>query len=970
MPGARQAAPPTRRSPLGVTLGILVAAGVVLAIFANLWTEKLWFDAIRFPGVFSTQLITQVLLFLLGVLLVGGSVALNMLIAFRMRGSQRRRGASAILDRYREMLEGNFRGVALLASLVLGVMAGLSTSTQVMPVLAWLNRTPSGVTDTYFGLDTSFFMFEYPVWRLALSLLMSAIIFGLIAAAVLHFAVGNLVTGRPHIRSATPAPVMRHLSILAGLFMVVYGLQTLLDRYGLMLDSGPLFDGLQYTDDHAAMTAKIVMAVIAFLVAALFFANAFINNLLLPVVGVVLMLVSGLILSLIYPAMIQTFTVRPNEPDRERPYITNHIRATRAAYDVDDVEIQDYSARTTASAGQLRADAEALPAIRLMDPDVIGPTFEQLQQVRGYYSFPDSLDIDRYTLDGTETDLVVAARELNLAGIPDRNWNNIHTVYTHGHGFVSAYGNRRQQNGEPVWVTRDIPPVGKIEEKQSRIYYGEQSNSFAIVGRQEGQPPIELDSPGGGQGGGEQYNVYDGAGGVDIGNVFLRVLYAIKFSDVNVLLSDRVNSASRILYDRTPDERVNKVAPWLTTDQNAYPAVVDGRLVWIIDAYTTSNNYPNSQKVSLADSTSDTQTRVMGAQADEEINYIRNSVKAVVDAYDGTVSLYAWDESDPLLQTYAKAFPGTVKPKSDISPDLLAHLRYPEDLFKVQRQILGRYHMTNSDAWYQQSDLWEVPVDPRNNQDKEPPYYLSIKWPGTDAPRFSQTSVFVPRGRQNLASYFAVNAEAASPDYGKLQVLRMSDTHQIDGPGQTFNAMTTDPKVANLLRDYTNQGAADVRYGNLLTLPVGGGLLYVQPLYTVRTGSAGSYPALTFVVVRFGQSVGIGATLQAALDQVFQGDAGADTGENPNGSAPAPGTGATPAPGAAPSPAPSPGATPSPSPGSGQVDQAAVNRQLDRARTAFADADKALKAGDLATYQTKTNEARQAVQAAINAMGR
>lgn len=949
-----------RRSPVVLTIGILIVLGLVFALAANLYTEKLWFDSVGFTGVFTTQLLTQVALFLVGALIVGGSVFLNMALAFRMRTPNRRRGASAILDRYRDLLEANVKTALLLPSIVFGAMAGLSTATQVLPVLAWINRTPSGVLDTRFGLDTSFFMFEYPIWRMIASLLMSALIFGLITAAAIHFAVGNIVTGRPRARSTAPAPVARHLSIVAGLATIVYGLESLLDRYGLMVDRGTLFDGLQFTDDHATMTAKLIIAVIAFLVAALFFANAVLNNPMLPLVGVVLMLVSGLILALIYPAIVQTFTVRPNEPDRERPYITAHIGATRDAYAINGVEIQDYSAATNVVSGQLRADAEALPAIRLMDPDVIAPTFEQLQQVRGYYSFPESLDVDRYTIDGRETDVVVAARELNQAGIPDRNWNNIHTVYTHGHGFVSAYGNRRQPNGEPVWITRDIPPVGKIEETESRIYFGEQSDSFAIVGRMPGDAPIELDTPGGGQGGGERYNVYTGAGGVGVGNFAMRALFAMRFSDINIMLSDRVNENSRILYDRTPAERVEKVAPWLTIDKNTYPAIVDGRLVWIVDAYTTSNTYPNSQKVSLAEATSDTQTRVLGAQADQDINYIRNSVKAVVDAYDGSVRLYAWDEHDPVLATYSKVFPGTVLPRSDISPDLMAHLRYPEDLFKVQRQILGRYHMTNSDAWYQQSDLWDVPVDPRNNQTKEPPYFLSIKWPGDQSPQFSQTSVFVPKNRQNLASYLSVNAEATSPDFGKLRVLRMSDTHQIDGPGQTFNAMTTDPKVANLLRDYTNQGSADVRYGNLLTLPVGGGLLYVQPLYTVRTASAGSYPALTFVVVRFGQHVGIGATLQAALDQVFQGDAGADTRENPDGSS-------TTTPGTTQPGTTQPGATPSPS---GQADQAAVNRYLDRARTAFAAADQALRGGDLAAYQARTNEARQAVQDAIRASGR
>ena len=947
-------AAPLRRSPLLITVSILFALALVIALAARVVTDKLWFDSVGFSSVFVTQLVAELVLFAIAFVVMGGVVALNIYLAYRLRPAARRRGASAILDRYRDALEGHLGLVMALAAVVFGGMAGLSATTQVLPALAWLHRVPAGVNDSRFGLDVSFFMLEYPMWRLVASLVLSALIFGLVAAVAVHFAVGNLLTGRPRAQSSAPAPVARHLSILAGLVMIVYGVDNLLDRYGLMNAQGPVFDGLQYTDAHARLTAKLVVAVIAFLVAALFFANAFVNRLVVPMVGVVLMVVSSIIVSLIYPAIVQAFTVKPNEPDKERDFIAAHVKATRAAYGIDGVDIQDYSAVTNVTSGQLNQDAATLPGIRLMDPAVIGSTFDQLQQVRGYYTFPKNLAVDRYTVDGKETDTVVAARELDLTGIPDKNnWNNIHTVYTHGYGFVSAYGNRRQANGEPVWITRDIPPVGQIAQTQSRIYFGEQSTQFAIVGRSAGQAPIELDTPGGGSSGGESYNVYDGKGGVGVGNLAMRFLYAVRFSDLNILLSDRVSANSKILYDRTPEQRVSLVAPWLTPDKNVYPAVVDGRLVWILDCYTTSGSYPNSQGISLADATADAQTKSVGSQLDQDVNYIRNSVKAVVDAYDGSVSLYAWDDNDPLLKSYAAAFPGTVQPKSAISKDLLAHLRYPEDLFKVQRQLLARYHMTDPLAWYQQSDLWEIPGDPTQQapQPKEPPYYLSIRWPGATQPVFSLTTVFVPKNRSNLASYLAVDADASSPDYGKLRVLRMSDTHQIDGPGQSFNAIATDTKVAQYLRNYTNQGAADVRYGNLLTLPVGGGLLYVEPIFTVRTGNAGAYPALTYVVVRFGQHVGIGTTLQEALDQVFAGDAGASTGENPTTTAPQPTTPTAPV-------------TP------GTVDTAAATAAMDAANQAMAAADAALKSGDLATYQSKVNEAKANIQKALKAMGR
>ncbi len=953
---------------------VLVVGGLIAAfvIFTELWTSKLWFDSVTYPQVFTTQLLAQVLLFVGFFLVMGLAVGLNMWIAFRLRPTARRTGQSAILDRYRDLLEDNVLLAILVPSAFFGLVAGVSAIGQSMDYIAWWNRTGFGTVDPYFGLDVGFYVFEYPVWQEFLAFILGALFFGLVAAAAVHFAVGGIASGRARTAGVRSNAARIHLSVLAGLLLVGYGLQNLLDRYGYLLQQGTLFSGMHYTDDNARLTAKLVMAVIAFLCAGLFFANGFLRRWTVPVTGLVLMVVSGLILGLIYPLVVQSFQVRPNEPDRERPYIQRHIEATRAAYGIADTEVTEYEAVTQVRPGQLKEDAAALPGIRLIDPAVVAPTFENQQQLRGYYSFPEALDVDRYVIDGKETDAVVAAREINSDRLPDQNWNNVHTVYTHGYGLVAAYGNRRGSAGDPVWIERNLPPEGELPDYEGRIYFGEMSSNFAIVGREPGQAPIEFDTPGGGEGAGEVNNVYSGTGGVPMGDLFSRLLFATHFMDLNILLSDRVNSASKILYDRTPKERVSKVAPWLTLDSNVYPAVVDGRLVWIVDGYTTSSNYPNSQRVSLRATTNDAQSNLVGSQPDAPLNYLRNSVKAVVDASNGTVDLYAWEAEDPILQAYMKAFAGTVKPKDAISADLLAHLRYPEDLFKVQRQLLGRYHMIEPYTWYQQSDLWQVPPDPTQTTPgqtteptartgpAEPPYYLSIKWPGDDVPVFSQTAVFVPNGRANLASYLAVVAEASSPDYGKLRVLRMSDTHQIDGPGQTLNAMTTDQKFADLLRSYLNQGSAAAKYGNLLTLPMGSGLLYVMPIYTMREASSGgTYPALRFVAVRFGETVGIGATLQEALDQVFSGDAGADTGEDPN----QPPTDPT-EPGEPTQPTqPEPG---EPSP----ADQQAAVAAMRQAQTAFDAADAALRRGDLAEYQKQVAAARAAVVDALARMGR
>ncbi len=928
--------------PTLVIVGVLV---VLFAIFTNVWTDRLWFRAVQFGEVFSTMLWTRIGLFIVFGLLMAAAVVVNTVIAYRLRPRTRRSAGNAMLDRYREVLESRFVLVMIGLGIVVGLFAGGTAVSHVKTYLAWRHATPFGQTDPKFGLDIGFFVFDYPWWRFVMSFAFTALLFSAVVSAVVHYVMGALRVDRAS-RGGSPA-AQAHLSILVGLAVLIKGIGYWFDQYGLEISQSKLFTGIGYTADHATATAKMIMAIIALVCALLFFANAVLRRWIIPTIGLVLMILSGIILGAVYPGAVQAFSVKPDEPDKERPYIERNIAATRAAYDVSDVKITDYSAKTTASAGQLRSDAEALPGIRLIDPAVVGPTFEQLQQVRGYYKFPDVLDVDRYTIDGKQTDAVVAARGMDLAGLEQQNWNNDHTVFTHGYGLVAAYGNRRQPSGEPEWIAKDIPPTGELSEHEPRIYYGEILKDFSIVGRPAGAQPIELDTPGGQEQGNPTLYSYTGKGGVPIGSTLNQLLYATKFADVNILLSDRVTKASKIIYDRTPRERVQKVAPWLTVDSNVYPAVVEGRIVWIVDGYTTSNAYPYSERVSLEDATTDSLTRqgTIAAQPDTMINYMRNSVKAVVDAYDGTVKLYAWDESDPVLRTWQKVFPGTVLKRDQISPDLLNHLRYPQDLFKVQRQILNKYHVTDPRTWYLQSDQWATPPDPvKGTGKKESPYFLSIKWPGDDKAIFSQTSVFVPEARSNLAAFMAVNADASSPDYGQMRILRMSNTQQIDGPGQTFNAMTTNETVAERLRPFLNQGSASTDYGNLLTLPVGGGLLYAQPVYTERQGSSGSYPALRFVMVRFGRFVGIGDTLQQALDQVFAGNAGADTGEQ-SGSG-------------------TPGKT------SGTADNPTATKALQQAQAAFGEANKALKSGDLATYAKKNKEADAAVDRALTALGR
>ena len=933
-----------RRGPLLWTIIIVGVVGFLAVIAARVGTDYLWFRSIDFQTVFTTQLAARVGLLVVFALIMFAVVFFSQVIAYRLRPKVRRANLdSEMLLQLRDALDKRSKVLMAVPAVVLGVLGGLAASSMSQVFLAWWHATPFGIKDPYLNVDASYYVFTQPWLQFVVGYLLFAFIAGLIAAAAVHFMTGALNSAAVRGRGNVPASLaaQRQLSIMLGIILLLVAGNALLDRFALLTTSSSLFTGIGYTDFEVRMPVTVILAAIAVVCAIACFVNAWKVRWSVPGASIALLIVSTLLLSMLYPWAIQNFEVTPNQQDKERPFIANNIKATRYAYGIDEVEVEDYEATTTAASGQLRADADALPAIRLIDPAVVPPTFEQLQQVRGYYAFPRVLDVDRYVIDGKPTDSVVAVRELDLDSIEGGDtWNNRRTVYTHGYGMVAAFGNQREAAGEPVFISGGIPTVGQLPEHQPRIYFGERTDYYVVVGAPEGSDPVELDTPSGGEGRSESLYTYTGSGGVPIGNLLTRAAFAIRFGDINLMLSDRVNAESKMLHNRLPAQRVQEAAPWLTVDSDAYPSVVDGKIVWILDAYTTTDSFPNSMRVDWTQSISDSRTAANSLLIGQQVNYVRNSVKAVVDAYDGSVKLYEWDEEDPILQTWTKAFPGVVTPKEEISQHLLEHLRYPQDLFKVQREILARYHTTNANTWFQQSDIWQVPNDPvRGSQQpqKQPPYFLTIRWPEDDAPIYSNTTVFVPKDRENLSVYMAVNADATTEDYGRMRVLKLSDAEQIAGPGQTFNFIQTNPVVADQLLPFNRQGAsASAIFGNLLTLPLGGGLLYVQPIYTQTTATSGSYPALRFSVVRVGEQIGIGNTLQSALDQVFQGDAGADTGEGGvEGVVPPAGE----------------------EPPVAEVGQERAKQLLDEAIVLFEAADAALREGNLAEYQTKVQAA-------------
>lgn len=872
-----------RVSPLTITFIVIFILSSILVSLSGFYADLLWFRSVGYFDVWQTSLFTKIYLFIGFGLITAAIITLNIYLAFKNRPIYVPISVEAeSLERYRAQLEPIRKFVLIGSFLAIFYFAGSAGSRFWQTWLLFRNSTEFGQVDPQFGLDISFFAFKLPMWQALIGWGISTIVLAIIAAAAVHYIYGGI---RPQVKEERTTVAARvQLSILLGLLVLLKAVAYWFDRFALSLKEGRLITGLTYSDVNALLPAKSILAAIAVICSLLFFANIVRKSWLLPTAGVALMVIASVLIAGVYPAAIQQFQVKPSESTKEAPFIQRNIDATRSAYGLTDVEVKDYQATVATSAGQLANDAATIANIRLMDPNVLSATFRQLQQIKPYYAFADSLDIDRYKIDGKERDVVVAIRELNIDGNPARNWINDHLVYTHGFGMVAAYGNTVDADGKPTFVIGDIPPTKGLGEFQPRVYFGENVPDYSIIGGPAASNPVELDYPDDNSPNGQKNYTYTGKGGVPMGSLFTRLLFAIKYQEQRILLSNLINSESKILFNRNPRERVAKVAPWLTLDGDPYPAIIDGKILWIIDGYTTSNGYPNSRVVNLAN-TGDALTSRSNAVLsldNRNVNYIRNSIKATVDAYDGTVSLYQWDTQDPVLATWSKAFPGSVKPRGEISPELLSHVRYPEDMFRVQRDILSAYHVTTADAFYGGQDFWRVPLDPSSfgsNSGNQPPYYLTMQIPGQSKPTFSLYTPFVPRGgRENLTALAVVNADAGD-EYGKITVLQLPRSTNIPGPSQVASNFEAKPEVATSL-SLLRQGGADVVLGNLLTLPVGKGLLYVQPVYVRATGNTAAYPLLQRVLVSFGDQIGFSETLQGALDQVFGGDSGTDASNN------------------------------------------------------------------------------------------
>ncbi len=929
---------------------ILVVAVVVLLTslrgIAGFYTDYLWFDSLGLTSVWFGILGTRVGLAAAFSLAFFALLFVNLVIADRIAPAFRPAGPEEeMIERYYDAVGERTGLVRLGVSALFALIAGVGVAGQWESWLLFRNGGEFGIADPQFGRDVGFYVFQLPFLRFAIDWLFASVVIIAIVTAVAHYLNGGIRLQTPAQR-VTPQ-VKAHLSVLFALLAVLKAGAYYLDRFELTLSTRGTVDGATYTDVHAQLPAITLLILISLFAAVLLIVNIRQRGWTLPVIAVGLWAFVALVAGGIYPAFIQRFQVEPEESTREAEFIARNIEATRVAMGLDNVTVRDFQYSENLTAADLVRNEETIRNIRLWDPEILERTYQRLQEVRGFYRFTD-VDVDRYMVDGRLTQIVLSAREINPDGLPADTWENRHLAYTHGFGAVLSPANAVTRDGQPDFIVRDVPPRGQIEIEQPRIYHGESLPGYAIVN--SGRDEIDYPTEGG------QLVTYDytGNSGVGMGSILRRSAFALRFGDINPLISNFVTGDSRILYKRDIRDRLDAVAPFLHYDADPYPVIYDGRIVWIVDAYTTTDRFPYAQRAN-------TDRQKAGSGLRHAFNYVRNSVKAVIDAYDGDVTLYIV-EDDPIVRAWQNAFPELFT--DDVPDTLRAHFRYPEDLFRAVTDMWARYHISDPGPFYSQTDAWNIaqdpgteaggtaaaqPVDPVTGQPTGPrrerrmdPYYLLMRLPGEDTEQFLMLQPYVPfsvdDSRRELASFMVAKSDPES--YGELEVFVMPRGVPVDGPAIVNARIQQEPEISSIITLLSRAGSR-VLQGNLVIIPVEESLLYVRPLYVEAEGTR--VPELKQVIVAYGDRVVMRDTLQDALVELF-GEApdtleeGLEPDEIIEGERPD---------------------TPAPATPPVDADILTVVEHLEAAEQAFAEADAALRNGDLAEYQRKNAEARE-----------
>ena len=830
-----------RRPRLGlwILLGFILLSLVGQAV--PLYTDWLWFQEVGYTAVFTTRLTLSGWLFL-G---LGASVFVFLFVNLSVAARTAPPDVLWELEDQlglpgRAILEPLVRRLLLPVIAVLSFFAGARATGSWPTVLEYVNRTPFGHGDPLFGRDLSFYFFTLPFWRLLYGWSTALVAGTLVLVAAVYVLQRSLVLTARGPRLAAGART--HLLGLAALLLVLRGVGFWLDRFDLLFSPRGLAFGASYTDVHASLPVLQWLIVLAFLCAAACVFQMFRPGWRFLVAGLVVLVVLWVAGLGVAPALLQSYRVKPNELAFERPYIEHNIKMTRQAYALDRVVEKDFAAEDNLNPAALERNNLTIKNVRLWDHRPLLTTYGKLQEIRTYYKFRD-VDVDRYTVNGEYRQVMLSARELSYRDLPSRGWINEHLTYTHGYGLVAGPVNRISAEGLPEFFVKDIPPAvtGLPKVTRPEIYYGEIGNEYVFV-RTRSQ---ELDYPSGDQ---NVYSRYDGRGGIPVDGLLRKAAFAARFGALTVLLSNDLGPESRVMIYRDIGARVQEAAPFLKFDRDPYLVVgVDGRLVWMIDGYTTSDRYPYA-------------TPVRG------YNYIRNSVKATVDAFHGTVSYYIADPEDPVIRTYSRAFPGLLKPLADMPKDLQAHIRYPEDLFTVQARMYATYHMHEPQVFYNKEDLWVIPRLQQDGRDREmDPYFTVMRLPGEPREEFVLLSGFNPSGRDNMIALLVARMDP--PYYGRIIAYAFPKQKLVFGPRNIQARINQDPVISQQISLWNQQGSRVIT-GHLLAIPIDQSLIYVQPLY-LAAAEQGALPELRRVVVAYGNQIAMEPTLEAALARIF-----------------------------------------------------------------------------------------------------
>ncbi len=825
---------------------LLAAAGlvIILPMFVGMYTDWLWFQQLGFQTVFTTTYFTKAALGAAVGLITAIFIWMNLKIALRLSPETSHVARHFVIEG-QEIPTPNFSALAPrlapLVALVAGLFAGFAGWGSWETFLKFRHQVPFSETDPIFGRDIAFYFFTLPALDAISEWLLLIVIVSLVGAALIYLVHGAIDFGQIRVSFNIDHGPRSHLLCLFAALFLILAFETYLSRINLLFGgSGPV-SGASYADIHASMPILSARIVIAVIVAALAIASVFFSTNRLIVGGLGLYLLA-VVAGWLYPAAVQRFSVGPNELVKETPYIQHSIAATRKAFALDKVEERELSGERTITSQDIQKNQLTIRNIRLWDQPQLLDTFSQLQEIRQYYDF-QSVDNDRYMINGQLKQVMLSPRELASSSLPIRNWINEHFIYTHGFGLTLGPVDQVTPQGQPVLYIKDIPPASSVTSlkiDRPEIYFGEMSNDRVYVKTNA----EEFDYPSGEQ---NVYKDYQGEGGVSIGSRWKQLLFAVKFGDLKLLLSGDLRADSLVLFDRKIDERLKQIAPYLVFDKDPYLVIHEGRLYWIADAYTLNNRYPYSQTV-------------------DGVNYIRNSVKAVVDAYHGNVQLYIADERDPMIQTYARIYPGTLKPLAEMPEGLRSHLRYPEDIFKIQSQVYSTYHMDQAQIFYSKEDLWtEASVAQQDGKTSTvDPYYTIMKLPGEQSEEFILMLPFTPKNKNNLSAWMAARSDGEH--YGKLVVYKFPKQKQIYGPQQIVARANQDPEISRQISLWSQRGSS-VNLGMLMVIPIEESLIYVQPLY-LRAESA-RIPELRRVIVAAGEGIAMEPTLEASLARLF-----------------------------------------------------------------------------------------------------